>query len=1534
MRQAARFCWWCRCAVGRPWPGQALFGFTASGEVGGVRLAKSLGPAKHLVTACLSIIHLRLLWLWFLLLLSLQKKLFLLGCQLDCARDDLAKINFNGFRNPQQGIQRGISQISLHEADDGVGQAGALSDHVHGKTTLLPFFAQEANDIRGDGFPVAVSGHGEVIANRAVDNECDWSHSPAVTQRIVPNAGRAFGKPRTKMKTTIPFLRILGINVVVFLSSLPHASAQEITKDDLGEIPAPPPLNLPLIAPERVPDGGNFYSAAHDWPPLPFNPLATNLNVPVYSLGAAMGKKANAPFYLFDDRAVVAAEELALAAAEADFKAKGLSRTEPPEPPSAARGVVPTGMDLLLDIEDATNGIVSLTIYNPDAMTNNPVWDVWTATQFSGNPDNWTWIARTEPGQTNLLVAMPSETEAYFRLGATNNDVDADGILDSWMSQHFGHVTAWASDHTRATDDYDGDGVNNLAEYNASSDPNDVRFVVGFPDSYTSNTSPTGTAEVRKGSPSWIVSLVDTNPASFTGSQLAALPWQPCPVGTQSGSEMTFPASLSVDGWHTVWVGMAGRAPNSKVFWNSFQLKLDRTAPVVHLLNPTNSTATVPYSLVQIQGYTDERLDRISYDLSSTSQSATNVVAYVTSATGTRTDFQAYDVNLTPGEVNTLTLHVWDRAGNRTDTTLTLQVDTNTPALTNSGISWPAEGTLIAGDTCSVIGNAGDPGATVTASITDAQGNESIVAGRVDRSGNYSIQDVPIHTGENILSVMLTDGQGRSVTNSLTVQRAAYSIEPTVGDLRRFKTTVTGNIAKIGNVPDIQSIAVNGQAASPTGNPIQGWSATNISVDATAPLFRVTVVATPTSGASVELVREYEKPAFVRIDSFSEEDYYDAVLGCDTAPITFESFSLGSWKEGASTTATDTVGGSGYSATTTFQLPADRFLPDDAWLFKADPNHAVPWTLDTPSLPISFHGVDSFGAEKDMSRTTNTFVGVFCSGVGGGNSNNPYSTSIIGYVNLAGMRAPAVTSSHRDVDLMIVQRESVDGQEIDSGRAYRRKVRDTSLILETGGQPGEQRLIELALKLFTVDGADYALPWGSSLEASPVGVNLGQLDGVTDALGKLVVLVPAASRIVITPKLVGEILRRVTAVESISGGQFAWADMTVAPTPATVQLWDENVRVYNWPTNQNIGETNIAWIQAHSAPSNAPTMPRLELRVDGLSEGITFQAKLDVQYQRGNGARTNRNQVEDTVMVPANGGFQTVTNDTVWRIWPAYTNLPFFGGDSTVTFQMMNGGSPSGPSQTIRFRIGGRNPEPARARAYIESLPNAGPTNSLWFAYALAKHETANVNNYKTNNHTRYNHFLQLPANPRDVGRPTWGSKDGPGKPGGYGLFQVTGNVTSPTNDIPRQQLWNWQSNAIAGIAILQNKYLGAAQQMAVRRQECLDEMGAALAVPDHTVPRAADDLRSTMLGDATDGTAPNPRYTFGESNITTAVAIKRFNGALPIAPGSTTGTGDYCVWKNQTTNSPGRWEFRRWAVREGQPVHVSYVDLVIGEIE
>lgn len=50
-------------------------------------------------------------------------------------------------------------------------------------------------------------------------------------------------------------------------------------------------------------------------------------------------------------------------------------------------------------------------------------------------------------------------------------DSDGDGIPDDWMLQHFGHPTGQLADQSRAQDDPDGDGMNNLQEYAAGSDP-------------------------------------------------------------------------------------------------------------------------------------------------------------------------------------------------------------------------------------------------------------------------------------------------------------------------------------------------------------------------------------------------------------------------------------------------------------------------------------------------------------------------------------------------------------------------------------------------------------------------------------------------------------------------------------------------------------------------------------------------------------------------------------------------------------------------------------------------------------------------------------------------------------------------------------------------------------------------------------------------------------------------------------------------------------------------------------------------------
>ena len=612
--------------------------------------------------------------------------------------------------------------------------------------------------------------------------------------------------------------------VVVGLAGLAlvyaHAQDKVVLEDFLEQPPLPPPLNLPLIAPERVPETGNFYSAGREWPPLPFNPYADETNVPVYSLGAAMGKKANAPFYLFDDRAVVAFEELALAAAEAraaaDPKAKGLSRTEPAGPQSAGRGVVPTGTDLLLDIEDVTNGVISLKIYNPDAMTNNPVWDVWAATKFSGNPDNWTWIVRTEPGQTNLLVTMLSETQGYLRLGATNNTHSASNILDSWMSQNFGHVLEWSSDHTGATNDYDSDGVNNYDEFMAGSDPNSFSFTAHFPSLFVNQQTIYGTCAVQGGVPFAMAVLV--NRTNVTPGD-----WLPYSAN--------FSATLgSTDGAYAVRVLLRGRPADATPVFNDTEITLDRVAPVVVIKNPVAASATVTRPYLQLLGNANEPLAALTYDIGNAAGTRTNLpVSVIDQAFNTNSFdfttnyFQAYDVALATN-ANNITLRVTDRAGNMTTTNLTVTLDytgaTNSPVLQ---LTWPTNGMSVSGESFYVRGQINDETASLSAQIVDVNNVTNDYAGLIERNGTLWLGGLPLAAGTNVVQLIATDAAGNTSQTSLTVIQSSVALSITSAPEGEALYESVGNVS--GTVGGSgYSVSVNGVAATVDGN---NWSAEN-----------------------------------------------------------------------------------------------------------------------------------------------------------------------------------------------------------------------------------------------------------------------------------------------------------------------------------------------------------------------------------------------------------------------------------------------------------------------------------------------------------------------------------------------------------------------------------------------------------------------------------------------------------------------------------------------------------------------------------
>jgi hypothetical protein len=99
-------------------------------------------------------------------------------------------------------------------------------------------------------------------------------------------------------------------------------------------------------------------------------------------------------------------------------------------------GMVYGTNDLYLTIvpDSLTNGTADLIIHNPQDLTNSPVWDLYGTTnlnlEWPGlNGTNWTWVLRTEAGQTNVTASALSDLQCYYRLGDTN-DLDEDGLTD------------------------------------------------------------------------------------------------------------------------------------------------------------------------------------------------------------------------------------------------------------------------------------------------------------------------------------------------------------------------------------------------------------------------------------------------------------------------------------------------------------------------------------------------------------------------------------------------------------------------------------------------------------------------------------------------------------------------------------------------------------------------------------------------------------------------------------------------------------------------------------------------------------------------------------------------------------------------------------------------------------------------------------------------------------------------------------------------------------------------------------------------
>ena len=393
-------------------------------------------------------------------------------------------------------------------------------------------------------------------------------------------------------------------------------------------------------------------------------------------------------------------------------------------------------------------------------------------------------------------------------------DTDGDGLPNWWEQTYFGNQ------NQTSDGDPDGDGSSNLQEYFNGTDPNqDLGFTLRLGNQHFSQTNATGTFLVLNGVPSYEAVLV--NSTNFS-------------TATWSGYDGNIHLNLGpTDGVYQVWLGLKGYTTNSPPVWFGTKIYLDRVAPVVTITNPTNGTTAVPY--LQVQGYSAEELLRVTYDLSNAVAVVTNQAGQLTgnyldtnSLAYTTNYFQCYDILLTNG-LNTITVHATDLAGNITTTNLAVTLDYASATNPVIQLIWPGDGSQLSCSNFTLRGWTDDTSATINAQITDTNGNTNVVSGMVERTGVLWVQNLPLFSGTNTLTLWVTNSAGlSSVTNISLVQSSlVLTMNPVTDSLWLPAVTVTGYVSD-----DTQAVWVNGVKATVTsnGNGTANWVAHNVPV--------------------------------------------------------------------------------------------------------------------------------------------------------------------------------------------------------------------------------------------------------------------------------------------------------------------------------------------------------------------------------------------------------------------------------------------------------------------------------------------------------------------------------------------------------------------------------------------------------------------------------------------------------------------------------------------------------------------------------
>jgi hypothetical protein len=444
------------------------------------------------------------------------------------------------------------------------------------------------------------------------------------------------------------------------------------------------------------------------------------------------------------------------------------------------------------------------------------------------------WRIETEvfPADTNcqpFTIATLNRPTLFLKAEDFSGlDSDADGVPDWWAWLY------WATTNVPAgTDFYNGQSF--ADDFSNDISPTVFRFTgIEVTNHYVSSGAVPAQLDVT-GSPYYLaISLDDSN-------YLTSGAWT-----EYASSNITVNLGLT-EGWHDVRAGLRGHgdAPTNAV-WQYQHLKLDFTPPALVITSPTNHVVSVP--VLQLTGYSSEALSSIRYALTNAAGTFTNEPVFVIGQgydtntwEFTTNTFQAFDLSLTTG-LNHFTFYAVDEANNVTMTNFNVTLDysakTNPPAVQ---LYWPQDGNQISGTNFLVCGRVDDTTVKISAQIVDGNNNTNFASGAVGRDGIFWLQNLPLNTPTNTLTLTVQDVVGNTTVTNLTLRQSGVAL--TLNPATAGATSVSGTIDASG-----YKIWVNGTNAVQPGNGT--WHATLPAMTGASGMIEATAIPNSDNGGN------------------------------------------------------------------------------------------------------------------------------------------------------------------------------------------------------------------------------------------------------------------------------------------------------------------------------------------------------------------------------------------------------------------------------------------------------------------------------------------------------------------------------------------------------------------------------------------------------------------------------------------------------------------------------------------------------------